>query len=81
VNNNVNEEDLKCQQKAEHKYDSLFSDTIKVSPKNKKGNCSEHNSIKMARRKTTIQYHGSQVKIFLQGCTVCLKEATSIGQH
>jgi hypothetical protein len=32
VNNNVNEEDLKCQQKAEHKYDSLFSDTIKVSP-------------------------------------------------
>jgi hypothetical protein len=32
VNKNVNEEDLKCQQKAEHKYDSLFSDTIKVSP-------------------------------------------------
>jgi hypothetical protein len=32
VNKNMNEEDLKCQQKAEHKYDSLFSDTIKVSP-------------------------------------------------
>jgi hypothetical protein len=31
VNKNVNEEDLKCQQKAEHEYDSLFSDTIKVS--------------------------------------------------
>jgi hypothetical protein len=28
VNKNVNEEDLKCQQKAEHEYDSLFSDTI-----------------------------------------------------
>jgi hypothetical protein len=32
VNKNVNEEDLKCQQKAEHEYDSLVSDTIKVSP-------------------------------------------------
>jgi hypothetical protein len=31
VNKNVNEEDLKCQQKAEHEYDNLFSDTIKVS--------------------------------------------------
>jgi hypothetical protein len=32
VNNDVNEEDLKCQQKAEHQYDSLFGNTIKVSP-------------------------------------------------
>jgi hypothetical protein len=32
MNNNVNEEDLKCQQKAEHKCDSLFSDTVKVIP-------------------------------------------------
>jgi hypothetical protein len=32
VNNNVNDEDLKCQQKTEHEYDSLFSDTINVSP-------------------------------------------------
>ena len=32
MNNNVNEEDLKCQQKAEHEYDSLFSDTVEVSP-------------------------------------------------
>jgi hypothetical protein len=30
VNNNVNEEDLKSQQKAEHEYDSLFSDTVEV---------------------------------------------------
>jgi hypothetical protein len=30
VNKNVNEEDLKCQQKAEHKYDSLFSDTVRL---------------------------------------------------
>jgi hypothetical protein len=32
VNKNVHEEDSKCQQKAEHKYDSVFSDIIKVSP-------------------------------------------------
>ena len=31
VNNNVNEEDLKCQQKAEHEHGSLFSDTVEVS--------------------------------------------------
>ena len=31
VNNKVNEEDLKCQQIAEHEYDSLFSDTVEVS--------------------------------------------------
>ena len=30
MNNNVNEEDLKCQQKAEHEYDSLFSDTVEA---------------------------------------------------
>jgi hypothetical protein len=29
LNKNVNEEDLKCHQKAEHEYDSLFSDTIR----------------------------------------------------
>jgi hypothetical protein len=32
MNNNVNEKGLKCQQKAAHEYDSLFSDTVKVSP-------------------------------------------------
>jgi hypothetical protein len=32
VNNNVNEEVLKCQQKAEHEFDSIFSETFKVSP-------------------------------------------------
>ena len=32
MNNKVNEEDLKCQQKVEHEYDSLFSDTVEVSP-------------------------------------------------
>jgi hypothetical protein len=32
VNNNVNKEDSKCHQKAEHENDSLFSDTAKVSP-------------------------------------------------
>ena len=31
-NNKMNEEDLKCQQKAEHEYDSLFSDTVEGSP-------------------------------------------------
>jgi hypothetical protein len=36
VNKNVNEEDLKCQQKAEHEYDSLFSDTIRLVRKTKK---------------------------------------------
>jgi hypothetical protein len=32
VNNNVNEEDLKCHRKTEHEFDSLFSDTAKISP-------------------------------------------------
>jgi hypothetical protein len=36
VNNNVSDEDLKCQQKAEHEYDSSFSDIVKVSQLNKK---------------------------------------------
>ena len=31
MNNKVNEEDLKCLQKAEHENDSLFSDTVEVS--------------------------------------------------
>ena len=34
MNNNVNEEYLKCQLKAEHEYDSLFSDTVEVNPGN-----------------------------------------------
>ena len=32
VNKNVNEKDLKCQQTAELEYDTLFSDTVEVSP-------------------------------------------------
>ena len=32
MNNKMNEEDLKCQQKAENEYDSLFSDSFEVSP-------------------------------------------------
>ena len=32
MNNKMNEEDLKCQQKDELEYDTLFSDTVEVSP-------------------------------------------------
>ena len=32
MNNNAYEEDLKCQQKDELEYDSLFSDAVEVSP-------------------------------------------------
>jgi hypothetical protein len=49
MSNNVNEVDLKCQQKTEPGYDCIFSDTAEVSPKQKSSECNEDEQIvKMA---------------------------------
>jgi hypothetical protein len=76
VNKNVNKGELKCQPKAEHEYDSLFSDTVYKSSewkederivkmtKNENKQCQGHNhEISPAGRQTTEEKNEKRDRI------------------